>query len=818
MAEGTEVGTAYVSIVPSAAGFGNKLQQLVTGEANTAGQKAGQALGAGISGQAQSIAKNVGAVFAVVGTTRFLSGAVAEAEDAARVGRLTAAVIQSTGAAAGVTADQVERLANGLSRVAGVDDEVIQSAENVLLTFRSVGKQVFPDAIKAALDMSAALGTDLQGSVIQLGKALNDPVQGMTALRRVGVSFTEEQQAQIRVLQQSGDLLGAQRLILNELKSEFGGAAAAGATATDRLSVAFKNLEESLGTALLPAVNVAADGMTTLVGAFSDAPGPIRTVGTALFVAAGGVAAASLAIGLLGPKIRLARAELEGLGLAGTRASAGFALAGKAALTLAGTALAIGSADKISGVKSLDSQVAKLAATTDGKLNKAFHDTNNELRGWDLFQSIGLSKRHDEFKTFSEVLKEGNFALAQRIILSETDLDTRGRLQEAYDKAISQTRQFNTDQELSAQIINGTGEALDSTGDKVDEFAERWAGLRDDLEKTVASDWSQQFGSNLEQALNPMERFIGGFGANVDDLKAQVATAKTEVDKAAADVAKLSGTATAAEISRLRGQAGDLDSARSRAEEATRKWKDLTTQLAEAQKSPLTQLRQNLDANLKAVTDWERDLEAVAGKLGGDAGRDLAHQLGALGPEAAAAVHEALGLSPKALSDLEAKFAERDKIVGDAVSGEFELNVDKVAKPGETLAEILADRYHDSLVPKLTAATLDALDQATTAILNAQQAGPVAAAHATREEREASLGFTGLTGPAAAPPLLGPPAPAPAPLLPPGPPLAPAPPGGITFQNGAIQVTPITNADPRQIAVETGDHLAWRLGPTQAAL
>ena len=165
-----------------------------------------------------------------------------------------------------MTAKQVDALAASLSKVAGIDDEVIQAGENVLLTFTSVrnqvglGNDVFNQATSAALDMSAALGTDLQGSIIQLGKALNDPIQGMTALRRVGVSFTEQQKEQIKALQESGDLLGAQKIVLGEVQREFGGAAAANATALDRLHVAVGNLEESLGTALLPAINSAAGG------------------------------------------------------------------------------------------------------------------------------------------------------------------------------------------------------------------------------------------------------------------------------------------------------------------------------------------------------------------------------------------------------------------------------------------------------------------------------------------------------------------------------------------------------------------------------
>ncbi len=67
----------------------------------------------------------------------------------------------------------------------------------------------------------------MKASAIQLGKALNDPTKGVTALSRVGVTFTQQQKDQIKALQESGDTMGAQKVILKELQKEFGGSAKA---------------------------------------------------------------------------------------------------------------------------------------------------------------------------------------------------------------------------------------------------------------------------------------------------------------------------------------------------------------------------------------------------------------------------------------------------------------------------------------------------------------------------------------------------------------------------------------------------------------
>ena len=98
----------------------------------------------------------------------------------------------------------------------------------------------------------------LEKSTIRLGKALNDPIKGVTALSRVGVTFTDGQKEQIRVLVESGRTMDAQKIILKELGSEFGGAAEAAADPWSRLQVIFGNVKESIGTALLPALNGAA--------------------------------------------------------------------------------------------------------------------------------------------------------------------------------------------------------------------------------------------------------------------------------------------------------------------------------------------------------------------------------------------------------------------------------------------------------------------------------------------------------------------------------------------------------------------------------
>ena len=217
---------------------------------------AGIALGTALGGLA------AGALVEVVGGFGSLVSA-ARASEAQN--RITQQVIKTTGGAAHITAGQVDALATSISNKTGVDDDAVKSGENMLLTFTNVrnevgkGNDIFNQATGIVTDMSVALGQDTKSSAIQLGKALNDPIKGITALQRVGVSFTDAQRKQIASLVKHGDTLGAQKVIMKELGREFGGAATAAADPMQKLGTQLSNTGKSIAAQLLPYLNKAAD-------------------------------------------------------------------------------------------------------------------------------------------------------------------------------------------------------------------------------------------------------------------------------------------------------------------------------------------------------------------------------------------------------------------------------------------------------------------------------------------------------------------------------------------------------------------------------
>jgi len=221
----------------------------------------------------RSVAGLAGAYIGAQGLITVIQGAVREQQESIKVGRQTNAVLKSTKGAAGLSAKAISDLAQALSEKTAVDDEAIQSAENLLLTFTKIGKDTFPAATAAVLDLSAATGTSLKGASIQVGKALQDPVRGLTALRKVGVNFSTDQQSVIKKLVETGKTAEAQKLILKELATEFGGSAAAQATPLDRLRVTYQNLLETIGGYLVPVLNDVAKATIKFVEQFRQGKG-----------------------------------------------------------------------------------------------------------------------------------------------------------------------------------------------------------------------------------------------------------------------------------------------------------------------------------------------------------------------------------------------------------------------------------------------------------------------------------------------------------------------------------------------------------------
>jgi murein DD-endopeptidase MepM/ murein hydrolase activator NlpD len=257
---------------------------------------------AGVGGAIGGIASNavMGALDKVFSV--FTTG-VDEIKDASAMTAQLEAGIKSTGNVAGVTLEGMKDLASEIQNYSGQTDDSITKTESLLLTFtniRNVGAdQIFNDATKASADMAAKFGGEASDQAIVLGKALNDPVKGITALTRVGVSFTAAQKDQIKQMVETGDVVGAQKIILQELNVEFGGAAeAAGKSLPGQLAKgqrAFEDMSEKLVTALLPAILNLTSFLTDAAKWVTDNSTLVGNLAITLGVLAGGLGIAAAA-------------------------------------------------------------------------------------------------------------------------------------------------------------------------------------------------------------------------------------------------------------------------------------------------------------------------------------------------------------------------------------------------------------------------------------------------------------------------------------------------------------------------------------------
>lgn len=217
--------------------------------------------------------KGLGTAFAAVGAAtavaagaliKFGADSIAAAENVAVANNRLSQVAQSMGIFGSQTqavTDRLIKFAEANELTVAVDAEVIKATQAKLLTFKNLASTAdevggaMDRATMAALDLAAAGFGSAETNAVQLGKALQDPIKGITALARAGVTFTAQEKENIRVLVESGKTLEAQNLILQAIETQVGGTAQATAKASDKMKLAFDNISEAVGAALLPVFN-----------------------------------------------------------------------------------------------------------------------------------------------------------------------------------------------------------------------------------------------------------------------------------------------------------------------------------------------------------------------------------------------------------------------------------------------------------------------------------------------------------------------------------------------------------------------------------
>lgn len=204
------------------------------------------------------LSKGMSAAFAVKQVYDFGKAMVERADEMGSLYAVTNQILEQTGGVAGRTGDEIKEMNRHLAFTTGIDKALITAGSNVLLTFKGIrdevgaGNDIWTRANGIMLDMATVFGGDAKSAATQLGKALEDPIKGISALTRVGVTFTDQQKDQIEAMVAAGDMLGAQKMILEALEGQVGGTAVAAADGTAKITQAWKEVQEWIGNIILP--------------------------------------------------------------------------------------------------------------------------------------------------------------------------------------------------------------------------------------------------------------------------------------------------------------------------------------------------------------------------------------------------------------------------------------------------------------------------------------------------------------------------------------------------------------------------------------
>ena len=428
--------------------------------------------------------------------------------DAEREVAMLESRIKSTGGVAGFTAQQLVRIGGELQRVSTFSGGAIAGMQELLLTFTNVRGDNFTSASKAILDMATVMKGDLKGAAIQVGKALNDPVLGATALTKVGVLLSESQKETIKQMVALNDIAGAQSIILKELATEFGGAAEA---ARNTLGGALTGLKEAFGDLFESPDSV--EGMAEAINGLTDnlktatrmAVVLGATIATALFggAVAGAFASITAALKALNVSIGITTVAAQGLKMVMTT------MGGQWVVGITAAVLALGSA----------------WVYFAGKADEAKDAADDLKKSLDELSYKGIEQK------FAEKIKEIENATRQLQQLGGAGStiaveNKRKEINALEDEARAITKVLQERQKL---IRGGAGVALPSVAVVFDPEAEAKAKEARDKETKRIDDYLDKLRSQIAELNKLREEFavrsaaaMDMSGAGTADLKQQI--------------------------------------------------------------------------------------------------------------------------------------------------------------------------------------------------------------------------------------------------------------------------------------------------------
>lgn len=280
--------TSLISKLNEVAGLGGKAVEEITSKLGGMTSQIGSA-GAALA-ELGALAPVIAGLAVVLGglaigfeAFSFLKEAIVEGMKTQVVIEQLNASLKSNGAAAGYSAHELVAQAEALVDVTGRSKDAIIQGEIILTRFDKIGRDVFPQARKAALDYAQATGKDLKESFTLIGRAYVDAGKSLNALKEIGVRFSADQKKALTDMVDHGKLIEYQSKLTEILKEKTGEAAAAYAgSLAGGIAISKEKLslfKESIASEVIPALEFLGSELLKSAGGWDNVTKKVKQAG-----------------------------------------------------------------------------------------------------------------------------------------------------------------------------------------------------------------------------------------------------------------------------------------------------------------------------------------------------------------------------------------------------------------------------------------------------------------------------------------------------------------------------------------------------------
>ncbi|MFV0515048.1 MAG: hypothetical protein ACK5MY_15685 [Jhaorihella sp.] len=451
-----------------------------------------------------------------------------------------AQAVAATGGAAGFAAEQLYEQASALQDVTRFGDEdILNNVTAQLLTFKNISGEAFMGAQEAALDLATVLDGDLQSASIMLGKALNDPIAGLGALSRAGVTFSEAQTDIIKELARTGDIAGAQKVILEEMASVYGdqaeAARQAGAGIVDAWANIWGDVKEVVGGVLVEILPPILDSLKAITGWFQS----LEPEGQKIVVMFGALAIAippvTAALGLMAISVNalMGPVGLIALGIAGITAAAALLWPEQDKVTGATDNLTRALGDEItqsqllSGVLGSNTQVSVDAAQKKLQEARSRHENVKAI----IAENRAMALQSTDYQDLLSQIGDAEAALNS---LGFPAIDVAVPMKA---EAFEQAQQRLADLRIQQQEYLAAGDEMNEQLERTEENIRILEDALSDASNGVVS-----FGDDVVTPIEPADRLSNTLGGSGGEQSAQsLADALRDVGAAADEAGEANG-------------------------------------------------------------------------------------------------------------------------------------------------------------------------------------------------------------------------------------------------------------------------------------